>query len=473
MLPRLKRRAKSALRALVRHSASATPSLPPARWGLRADDGGGLTLDGLRLHDLLARFGSPLHVVHASALARNVAAFHSPSPGGRRCEVYYSYKTNPVPGVLAFLHERGVGAEVISPYELWLAFQLGVPADRIVYNGPAKSDQSLREAIERGLLLINVNHREEIARVARIAAGVGRRARIGIRVVPPGGWSGQFGVPIAGGEAMRAYREALSLESLDVVGLHAHRGAELRTREALEGFVDAVLDFSDELAGQLGLRVGILDFGGSLAVPTVATLSPVERRLNRTLLRPLPPPRPEQSLSIEDYARALLARVEGHFNARGVPVPRIFVEPGRALTGNSQLLLTTVLTTKRGGDELDFAVLDAGINIAECVQSEYHQLFPVNRFGAPEARTYALTGPICTPADVLYPAARLPELRPGDSLAIMDAGAYFVPFATSFSFPRPAIVMADDGDVTLLREAETFADVMARQPAAHAVSDGR
>ena len=112
-------------------------------------------------------------------------------------------------------------------------------------------------------------------------------------------------------------------------------------------------------------------------------------------------------------------------------------------------------------DAVKAAVLDAGMNLAESARHEYHQLFPVNKYGAPATHSYALAGPICTPADVLYPAVELPELVPGDSLVIMDAGAYFVPFATSFSFPQPAIVMVDDGEVELLRRAERFADLVA------------
>ena len=462
-----KRRVKAALRTWARRSApaGAAAELPPSRWRLTHDGARGLCLDGLALHELLETWGSPLHVVDAAALAHNAAAFQTPLAGsGRRCEVYYSYKTNPIPGVLRFLHDRGVGAEVISPYELWLAMRLGVPPERIVYNGPAKSEESLREAFGRGLLLVNANHREEIPVFARIARECGRRARVGVRVVAPGGWAGQFGVPIAGGQALRAFQEALASDSLEVVALHAHRGIQIRTAEELDAFVGAVLAFADELHARLGLELEILDFGGSLAIPTVTPIGARERRMNQTFLRPLAPPSPEATLSPERYATRLLKLVEAHYGARGREVPRVFVEPGRALTGNTQMLVARVLTTKEGSDGAegaDHAVLDAGMNLAEGARHEFHQLFPVNRYGEPPAQTYTLAGPICSPADVLYPAAALPALRPGDSLAIMDAGAYFVPFATSFSFPQPAIVMVQGGTATLLRRAESFDDQVA------------
>jgi diaminopimelate decarboxylase len=466
LLQALKRGLKEGLRPVVRryarHHGVRRPELPPSYWDLTHDPASGLRLDGLSLHELLAKWGSPLHVVHACKLARNVERFQQPLPGsGRRCEVYYSYKTNPVPGILRFLHDRNVGAEVISPYELWLAFRLGVPPQKIVYNGPAKSDASLRAAIERDILLININHREEIGRVARIATDLERRPSVGLRVVAPGGWAGQFGMSIASGEALRGYEEALATNALDVVALHAHFGAPIRSAGQLAAFVQSILAFCDRLHDRFGLDLDIVDFGGSLAIPSVAPVSATERRLNWRFHRPLVPPDVESALTIEGYTQQLLEQVEAHYRARGRQVPRVFVEPGRALTGNAQMLVASVVTTKEGGDGVTFAVMDAGINLAEGVQHEYHQLFPVNRFGQPASRVYTLTGPICSPGDVLYPAWELPALGPGDSVAIMDAGAYFVPFSTSFSFPRPAIVMVDGGQDVLLRSAERFGDLIA------------
>jgi diaminopimelate decarboxylase len=105
-------------------------------------------------------------------------------------------------------------------------------------------------------------------------------------------------------------------------------------------------------------------------------------------------------------------------------------------------------------------ILDAGINLAESCRSEYHQVLSIRHDGKSEPRTYTLVGPICTPGDTLRWALRLPELTVGDTLAIMDSGAYFVPFATSFSFPQPAIVMVHERQVTLLRRAETFDDLV-------------
>jgi diaminopimelate decarboxylase len=130
------------------------------------------------------------------------------------------------------------------------------------------------------------------------------------------------------------------------------------------------------------------------------------------------------------------------------------------MTGDSQFLLTTVLDVKHDG-ELAHVVLDAGVNVAEPVSTEFHQLFSVSAPGSPATTPYRLVGPICTPADVLYNNWRLPPLEPGHVLAIMDSGAYFVPFSTAFSFPRPAILVQDGSEMVTCRRHESFDDLVA------------
>jgi diaminopimelate decarboxylase len=452
--------AKSVLRTVLDRSQGRPATFAPERWHLTATESAGLALRGVALTDLLERWGSPLFAVDFERLRDNVTAFRHVPPGDDRgCEVFYSYKTNPVEGVLRALHADGVGAEVISAYELWLARRLGVHPERIVFNGPGKSDDSIRDAIERGVEIINLNHREEIARVAAIARSLGRRVRVGLRIGTEEGWSAQFGTPVADGRALAAFEEALANDSLHVVGLHAHRGGMIRTASELASFVRSVLAFIEVVEGRLGRSLEILNFGGSLGLATVAGLDERARKLNQTFHRDLPLPSAEGTLDVKHYVELLLSMVNAHYQAKGQRRPRVFVEPGRAMTGNTQLLLARVMTTKDLGS-VKFAILDAGINIAESVRSEYHQVFSVTRHSASRRRVHTLVGPICSPGDTLYPAIRLPDLVPGDSLAIMDAGAYFVPFSTSFSFPRPAIVGVAGGEVSLVRRRETFEDLV-------------
>jgi diaminopimelate decarboxylase len=459
----LRTTAKAALGLLVGSFEPARERLPLSSWRLDRTPAGSLSLDGLELADLFARWGSPLQVVDGERLADNARRFSAGSPGRMvPPEVFASYKTNPVPEVLRRLHAVGLGAEVVSPYELWLALRLGVHPRAIVYNGPAKSEDSLVEALRVGVGLINVNARSELAPLAALARRLGVRPQVGIRVVPPGRWGGQFGERVDTGAALHAFAEAGALPELRVVGVHAHPGGELSTAAEVDAFVAGVLGFTDQLRARLGLEPEILDLGGNLACPTSSKLSPLARRLAVTFGRE-PAPRPPASvLDIEGYVAGVMGRVERHHAAAGRAAPRIFLEPGRALTGNAQFLLTRVVQVRdRDETGLTWAVLDAGINVAEPVRSEWHQLLPLRHPPGDRLHRYRLVGPSCMQGDLLYPAWALPGISSGDGLAIMDSGAYFVPFSTDFSFPRPPVVLLEGGRELLLRRGETFQDLVA------------
>ena len=433
--------------------------LPLVGWRLEIGANGRLARDGVDLADLLERFGSPLHVVDAVAVERNVARALGARDGPGGVDVFYSYKTNPVPGVLTMLHAGGIGAEVISAYELWLAQSLGVPGDRIIYNGPAKTYDSVCRAVDSQVLLVNANSEGDYRQIVRAAREVARVARVGFRVALPTTWGGQFGLDAAAPVVEAIIRDAILEPAVEPIGLHVHRGITIRTRADLEGYLAAVLSYVDDLERRTGWSPSILDLGGSLSSPTVDSIPRWQFRLNRALATDVMAPDPSAAIEIGEAHALVRSTVAGHFAARQADPPRVVVEPGRALTGNTQMLLTTVHDVKR--DRLTpHAVLDAGIGIAEPVQGEFHQLFSVTAPNAPADESYRLVGPICTPADVLYNNWRLPALEPGHVLAIMDTGAYFVPFSTSFSFPRPAIVLQAGAAVSVLRERETFADMI-------------
>jgi diaminopimelate decarboxylase len=329
--------AKLALGRIARRWAPRREDLPTT-WGLATDTSGTLSLHGTVLRDVLERWGSPLHVVDASRLAENAARFLAPPAGSvRRCDVHCSYKTNPIPGVLRILHATGIGAEVVSAYELWLALTLGVDPRAIVYNGPARSEDSIELALTREIGLININSRREVAPLAALARRLGKKPVVGIRVVVPGAAGGQFGERIDTGAALDTFREALRFPELTVKAIHSHYNGEIASRGQLDRFLSALLSFSAELRTRLGLEIEILDVGGNLACPTVSRLSHRTRKLAETFgCEPTPRP-PESVLSIDGYVEHLVRRVEEHFASRGHPAPRIVVEPGRALLGNAQM----------------------------------------------------------------------------------------------------------------------------------------
>lgn len=452
-ISRLKRWGKTWGRHIL--GAKYRPELAPTHWGL-ARQNGELALRGVALSSIVATHGTPLHVVDEVRLIDNLKAFQTVPTGiVQGLEVFYSYKTNPVPWVLESLHRHGAGAEVISEYELWLAIQLKVPAHKIVYNGPAKSKASLETAIKMGIHSIHVNNLEELDLIARLAKKIGQRARVGIRITSLSGWTGQFGFPVEDGSALRAYERALALPDLEVVALHSHRGFLIRDVSTLQDYLNFLLNFCQTLHLQLGWSPQVLDVGGSLGVPTTRYLHAKEIKQSVRYLVPPKPPQPEASLGAAQYAEIVLRQVNAHFSAQGLAPPQLISEPGRALSANAQMLITSVENIRKSHD-FDFAVLDAGVSVASIVTSEYHAVLPLSE-GSQPARCHRLVGPICHMGDTLFPAQYLSPLKVGDALAIMDSGAYFIADASSFSFPQPAVVaLTRQGDVIKVRERESF-----------------
>lgn len=449
---------KDAVGAVVR-SRTTGNHLEPSDWGLDRDVRGRLQVQGIAVTDLLERHGGPLHVVDGSALRRNAERFLHPGEDGRpRVEAYYSYKSNPVPGVLQMLDQLGVGAEVTSHYELWLALQLGVEPGHIIFNGPGKSDEGLRLAVERGIQVININQREEVERIAVIARELGRRPRVGIRVSTSGTWQGQFATPAD--QALDVFRAARTTGVLDVIGLHQHIGGHVGSVERMARPVDEVLDFVEMVEAD-GFELEIINLGGGLAVPTTYNFTERDHKHNVHYGKAFPVPSPDEGLTIEDFVTVAHERVTERYARRGRPAPRLMLEPGRGMTANTQFLATRVLT-ERSTPERDFLFLDAGINVLPGLVSEFHQIFVADRApGLSDDHQYRLVGPTCAPWDTLLHSWYGPELHTGDALVVMDTGAYFVPMATTFSFAEPGVLLVDEGREVMLRRGERFSDIVA------------
>jgi len=459
MPPALIKQAKRFIKRIVRRQGAigdhAASHLSPSAFALHARDGA-LHLHGVPLDTLTKTFGSPLHVVDLAKLRDNAMVFAKAHP---RIETFYSYKTNPIARVLSEIHRHNIGAEVISEYELWLALKLGVPPNQIVLNGPVKSTAALETAIGRDIACIGINHPEELNAIATIAERLGKRPRVLVRITTPASWGGQFGAAVENGAAMATATAALRNPAVELVGVHSHRGGMIDSVETLSAHVNAVLAFVSTLRAELGFECQIVDLGGSLASTSVYALTQRQKRFNQTLRRPFPKPDVDGGLTIARALEVIDSEVSRQFSGR--TRPRVFIEPGRALTSNTQMLLATVHQLKRD-DEMSFAILDAGINHAESARNEYHELFNVDRADAPRSSLYTVVGPICTPGDLLYPSVALAELNIGSTLAIMDAGAYFVPFSTSFSFPKPSVVgISETGAILPLRRGESFDDLIA------------
>jgi len=432
-------------------------------WGLSINEKGFIAVNGISTMDIVSKYGSPLLVVNHSRLLEDAISVHNAVKSvSKGSKVVYSYKTNCIPGILKEIHRVGIGAEVVSPYELWLAEKLNVPGDEIVYNGVNKTEESLVRAIRLNILATNIDSLSEIDRVVTIARRLGIKARVGIRLgfVP----KAQFGLEVESGEAMEACRRIVHhKEWLELHMVHFCVTSNARGSGTHQHYAKKSLEFIKEIKEQTGVVIRYLDIGGGIGVPTTKNMNGLEYGLYR-LFGSLPkPPDFEDFEDINLFMERVSTKVRENCSRLSIEVPDIISEPGRFVTSRGEFLLSTVLTVKKKSNGQKFAITDAGrLSLTFPMDFEWHSIFVVDQSLQREKEPYHVMGRICTSADWMAKNVLLPKLREGDVLATMDAGAYFSSYSTNFAFPRPPIVMVEkDGNIQVIRHGESFEHLVA------------
>jgi diaminopimelate decarboxylase len=432
--------------------------LQPSLWGVTSNSNGRMAIHGHDCVSLAERFGTPLILADKVHLTKTYHHFlNGFSDFFPKVEISYSYKTNPLPGVLHHLHQLGAGAEVVSPNELRLALRLGVPPDKIIYNGPGKTHDGLELAVSKQIKLINIDGFDEIDAIDQLAGQYGVIQDVAVRVITSVGWKTKFGLSIEDGSAVHAYRRLKQCAHINPCGIHFHLSTGVGDLKAYTRAVSDVIALAERLKMEMGITIRYFDLGGGYdTVKTVRYYTGWEERLMAKNL-PVQEATLSSTFPISDCGQALSAQFKSSPLFEHDHLPSIILEPGRAITCSSQILLLKVLDIKDRANGMADAILDGGKNFAAPLAWECHAMLPASRMTAPADTFYTLYGPLCTPYDQSFQIKRLPQLYPGDILAIMDAGAYFVSMQSSFcSFSAPAAVMLEEGRCTLIRNRQSF-----------------
>ena len=404
---------------------------------------GDLSVDGVALADIARAVGTPCYVYSAGAMRERARAFRS-AFAGERALVCYAVKANSNLAILRLFAEEGLGADTVSGGEIARALAAGVPPQKIVYAGIAKTDDEIRLALARGILQFNVESEPELRRIGELAAAMGLTAPVALRVNPDvdagthekistGRKHDKFGIPYE--EAAPLYRLAAGLEGIDPVGIHLHIGSQIGRLEPFEAaYRRAVLLFTTLRAEGIPLRR--LDLGGGFGV------------------RYTDEPRVEA-----EALAGLVRRVTAGLDCE------LLFEPGRALVAEAGVILASVIYLKEAGGRR-FLVLDSGMQtlIRPAMYDAHHPVLPVREATRDaEALSMDVVGPICESSDVLGRDRRLPPLGAGDLVAITGAGAYGAVMASNYnSRPSPAEVLVENGRFAVVRPSrraeQQFAD---------------
>jgi diaminopimelate decarboxylase len=399
-----------------------------------------LVCDGVSLERAAADHGTPLYVYSRAAVEEAYAAYDrafAPVPH----RVCYALKANASRAVLRVLAGLGAGADIVSGFELRAALGAGFTPDRVVFSGVGKTDAELAAGVEAGVGSFNAESEAEIARIAAHASARGRTAPVALRVNPDidarshphistGRRENKFGTDIARAEEILG--RVRPLAGVRIVGVSCHIGSQVTDLGPLQEAARELAALSRRLLDR-GFPLETIDVGGGLGVDYDGSGAPT----------------PE----------AFAARVLPELGGLRLTV---LLEPGRSLVARAGVLLTRVLDVKQNRGRT-FVVVDAGMNdlVRPVLYDAYHRIEPVTRSGRTAARV-DVVGPVCETADFLARDRELPEVRPGELLAVRDAGAYGFSMASTYNMrPRPAEVLVEGGGARLIRRRETFEDLVA------------
>ena len=413
---------------------------------------GELWCEGVALSTIAKAVGTPVYVYSSATLERHFNVFQDAFKGLGVGEplVAYAVKANSNLSVLSTLAAQGAGADTVSEGEVRRALAAGIPPSRIVFSGVGKTAAELAFAVQTGVCEINVESEPELDLLAEVAARLGKRQAIAIRVNPDvsagghakiatGKSDNKFGVSFA--EALRLYAKAESLPSIHAAGVACHIGSQITDLTPMREAFAKMRGLVENLR-QHGHKVERLDLGGGLGVPYFN--------------QPTPP--------APDAFAAMVADV-----TQGLNVQLAF-EPGRMIAANAGVLISEVIHVHERPEGRRFLVLDAGMNdlIRPAMYDAYHAISPLKEpAGDAGLVTYDVVGPVCETGDTFTRDRDLPPLGAGDLVAFLSAGAYGAAMSSEYN-SRPLVpeVLVKGEHYAVIRPRPTYEEMLAREPMA-------
>ncbi|MCP9975015.1 diaminopimelate decarboxylase [Streptomyces somaliensis] len=428
--------------------------LDPKVWArtVRRGDDGALTVGGVPVTALAEEFGTPAYVLDEADFRARCRAWADAF--GTDADVFYAGKAFLSRAVVRWLHEEGLNLDVCSGGELATALSAGMPAERIAFHGNNKSEAEIGRAVEAGVGRIVLDSFQEMVRVAHAARALGRRQRVQIRVtvgveahthefIATAHEDQKFGIALAGGQAAEAVRRALRLDGLELVGIHSHIGSQIFDMAGFEVAARRVVSLLAQVRDEHGVELPEIDLGGGLGIAYTPDDDPREPH---------------------EIAEALGEIVRRECAAVGLAVPRVSVEPGRAIAGPTAFTVYEVGTVKPLEGLRTYVSVDGGMsdNIRTALYDAEYSVVLASRTSDAEPMLCRVVGKHCESGDIVVRDAFLPaDVAPGDLIAVPATGAYCRSMASNYNHVlRPPVVAVADGAARVIVRRETEEDLL-------------
>lgn len=414
---------------------------------------GHLEVGGIDTLELVKEFGTPLWVIDEEGLRSNCRVFKEAFTRWGDAVVAFASKSLCNMAVCAIAAQEGLALDVVSGGELYTALQAGFPADRIIFHGNNKSPEEIRMALQAGVGRIVVDNFYELDLLNSIAEEYGTNADILLRITPgveahtheyiqTGQIDSKFGFTLTDGQAMEGIKAAVSSPQINLAGLHCHIGSQIFDMEPFRHTAALMMKFIAQIKEETGQEIADLDMGGGFGIYYAQEDSPVDP---------------------EEWAEAVMTTVQEKAREYGLRVPRVIVEPGRAISGPAGITLYTIGSFKEVTGIRKYVAVDGGMtdNIRTALYGARYSALLANKADQEPVETVSVAGKCCESGDMLIWDTRLPKLESGDILAVFATGAYNYAMSSNYNrLPRPAMVLVRQGCAELILKRETYPDLL-------------
>jgi diaminopimelate decarboxylase len=420
----------------------------------KVDGNGHLLIGGCDCVELSKKFGTPLYVFDEDTLRSKCREFKTEFT--RRYSntiILFASKAFLNRALARIFKDEGLGLDVVSGGELSVAKSVNFPMENVYFHGNNKSADELKLALDWRIGRIVVDNFHELELLNSLARETGVRQNILLRLTPgvdphthrhttTGILDSKFGFPLTTGQAETAMAKAISASNLNLVGLHFHLGSPISDTASYQIAISLVLNFAREMKDKHDFRPDELSTGGGFSVRYTVD---------------------EQIPSIADYAEAIAASVSSLADELGLTHPKLIIEPGRAIVAQAGVALYTVGSIKEIPGVRKYVCVDGGMgdNIRPALYEARYEALAANKVGDDKSTKVTIAGKYCESGDILTRDVSLAPVSDGDIIAIPVSGAYSIPMSSNYNMvPKPAVAMVKDGKARLIRNRETYKDLM-------------
>ena len=422
---------------------------------LNVNEKGHLTIAGLDAVNLAEKYGTPLYVMDEDLIREHCRTFKTSiekyyNGKGMAC---YASKAFSCKAMCKIVKEEGIGLDVVSEGELYTAESVDFPMERVCFHGNNKTDSELKYAIEKKVGRIIVDNIYELERLNKIASEAGVKVNIMFRVKPgidahthdfvkTGQIDSKFGVALETGEAFEIVKKAISLDNVNLVGLHCHIGSQIFDIDPFVSAAEVMIGLIEKIKLELSYEIIELNLGGGFGIKYTDEDTPVE---------------------YDKYMEKVSVRVKELCAEKNLKLPFILIEPGRSMVAPAGITLYTLGCVKEIPDIRTYISVDGGMcdNPRYALYKSKYDVVVANKASEPKTELVTIAGKCCESGDLIGEGMSIQKAETGDIIAVLATGAYNYSMSSNYNrIPKPAVVMIRNGESRVVVKRETLDDVI-------------